>query len=137
MVLPKVSEDAKGLYKTFWGTTKKCGNKNLTQFLFQYNFQKCTGWAGSTLKYIMLQKGQTQFKNFTALASKFLKCVWRIWNIMHWSRWIGNQRKFSIFRERNSWLVYQIRSSDSNVIRSFSHVFLWGHILNTLYFHLN
>ena len=33
----------KGLHKTFWGTTKKCENKNLTQFLFQYSFQKWTG----------------------------------------------------------------------------------------------
>ena len=32
-----------GLHKTFWDTTKKCENKNLTEFLFQYNFRKCTG----------------------------------------------------------------------------------------------
>ena len=37
------SEDLKGLHKTFWGTTKKCENKNFTQFLFQYEFQKCMG----------------------------------------------------------------------------------------------
>ena len=30
----------KGLHKTFRGTTKKCEKKNLTQFLFQYSFQK-------------------------------------------------------------------------------------------------
>ena len=36
-------EGLKGLHKTFWRTTKKCENKNLTWFLFQYNFQKCTG----------------------------------------------------------------------------------------------
>ena len=34
-------EDLKGLQKTFTGTTKKCENKNLSQFLFQYNFLKC------------------------------------------------------------------------------------------------
>ena len=33
----------KGFLKPFWGTTKKCENKNLIKFLFQYNFQKCTG----------------------------------------------------------------------------------------------
>ena len=33
----------KGLHKTFRGTTKKYENKNLTQFLFQYSFQKWTG----------------------------------------------------------------------------------------------
>ena len=40
-----------GLHKTFWGTTKKCENKNLTFFkkiLFQYNSQKCTGQEGLT-----------------------------------------------------------------------------------------
>ena len=30
------------LHKTFWDTTKKCQDKNLTLFLSQYNFQKCT-----------------------------------------------------------------------------------------------
>ena len=33
----------KDLHKTFWGTTKECQNENLTEFLFQYNFQKCKG----------------------------------------------------------------------------------------------
>ena len=36
-----------GLHKTFWGTTKKCENKNLTQFLFQYrssNISKFQFW---------------------------------------------------------------------------------------------
>ena len=33
----------KGLHESFRGTTKKCENKNLTQFLFQYSFQKWTG----------------------------------------------------------------------------------------------
>ena len=32
-----------GLHKTFRGTTKKCENKDLSQFLFQYSFQKRTG----------------------------------------------------------------------------------------------
>ena len=31
------------LLSIFWGTTKKCENKNLAQFLFQYSFQKWTG----------------------------------------------------------------------------------------------
>ena len=30
-------------YKIFWGTTKKCENKNLTKYLSEYNFQKCMG----------------------------------------------------------------------------------------------
>ena len=34
------------LDKTFRGTTKKCENKNLTLFLFQYNFQISTGREG-------------------------------------------------------------------------------------------
>ena len=34
--------------KAFWGTTKKCENKYLTYFLFQLNFQKCTGRLGLT-----------------------------------------------------------------------------------------
>ena len=37
--LKRVYEGLKG----FWGTTKKCENENLTQFLFQYSFQK---WSG-------------------------------------------------------------------------------------------
>ena len=36
-------EDLKGLHKTFGDATKKFENKNLTGFLFQYNFQKCMG----------------------------------------------------------------------------------------------
>ena len=39
-VVKKVLKD---LHKTFSGTTKKCENKNLTYFLFQYNFLKCAG----------------------------------------------------------------------------------------------
>ena len=35
-------EGLKGFHKTFWGTTKKCENKNLTKFLFRYSFQKWT-----------------------------------------------------------------------------------------------
>ena len=35
----------KGLHKTFWGTTK-CENKNLSSFLFQYNFLEFTGRKG-------------------------------------------------------------------------------------------
>ena len=33
-------------HKTFWGTTKKCENKNLSYFLFKHNFLKCTGEKG-------------------------------------------------------------------------------------------
>ena len=40
--LKRFYEGLKGLRKTFWDTTKKCENKNLTQFSFQYSFQK---WA--------------------------------------------------------------------------------------------
>ena len=36
----------KGLYKTSRGTTKKCENENLSEFLFYYNFLKCTGRRG-------------------------------------------------------------------------------------------
>ena len=36
----------KTFIKIFWGTTKKRENKNLTLFLFQYNYQKCTGREG-------------------------------------------------------------------------------------------
>ena len=42
-------EGLKGLDKTFWDTTKKCENKNVGQFLFKYNFLKCTGREGLTL----------------------------------------------------------------------------------------
>ena len=31
------------VHKNFRGTTKKCENKSLTLFVFQYNFQICTG----------------------------------------------------------------------------------------------
>ena len=34
---------AKGLNKPFWATTKKCENKILSKFLYQYNFQKHNG----------------------------------------------------------------------------------------------
>ena len=41
--LKRFYEDLKGFCKTFRGTRKNCESKNLTKFLFQYNFQKCTG----------------------------------------------------------------------------------------------
>ena len=41
--LKRLHEGLEGLHKPFWGTTKKCQNKNLTQFLSQYSFQKWTG----------------------------------------------------------------------------------------------
>ena len=44
-------EGLKGLHKTFWGTTKKCENKNLSWFLFYYNFLKCTGCEGLTIDW--------------------------------------------------------------------------------------
>ena len=44
--LKRFYEGLKGLQKTFWGTTKKWEKKNLTYFLFQYDFQKCTGREG-------------------------------------------------------------------------------------------
>ena len=31
----------------------------------------------------MPQNGQTPFKNFAAIAARFLKCVWSFWDIMH------------------------------------------------------
>ena len=31
----------------------------------------------------MSQNGQTHFKNLTAFAARFLKCVWPFWDIMH------------------------------------------------------
>ena len=45
--------------KGFMKTTKKCENKNLTLFLFQYNFQKCTGREGlkqNIVKYKLVKK---------------------------------------------------------------------------------
>ena len=39
-------EGLKGLYKTFWGTTKKSQNKNLNKFLFYYNFLRWTEREG-------------------------------------------------------------------------------------------
>ena len=41
--LKRFYESLKDLHKTFLGAKQKCQNKNLTEFLFQYNFQKCTG----------------------------------------------------------------------------------------------
>ena len=38
------------IFTLLCGTTKKCKNKNLTYFFFQYNFQKCTGREGLSLK---------------------------------------------------------------------------------------
>ena len=47
--LKRFYESLNGLHKTFWRTTKKCEHKNLTYFLFQYNFQKCTRCLGLLL----------------------------------------------------------------------------------------
>ena len=43
LINPSRPKGLKGLHKTFSDTTEKCENKNLTYFLFQCNFQKCTG----------------------------------------------------------------------------------------------
>ena len=48
--LKRFYEGLKGIHKTFCGTTKKCQNKNLNYFFFQYNFQICTGREGLSLK---------------------------------------------------------------------------------------
>ena len=47
-------EEERGLHKTFWGTTKKYENKNLSPFLFYYNFLKCTGRDGLTIWLVLL-----------------------------------------------------------------------------------
>ena len=49
--LNRFYEGPKGLHKTFRHTAKKCENKNLTYFLFQYNFQKCTVPEGLKLTF--------------------------------------------------------------------------------------
>ena len=49
-------EGLKGLHKTFWGTTKKCENKNLIWFLFQCNFQKCTEREGLNNSYFVYRE---------------------------------------------------------------------------------
>ena len=41
--LKRFYEGLEGLPKTFSGTTKKCENNKLTQFLFQYSVEKWTG----------------------------------------------------------------------------------------------
>ena len=43
-----------GLHKNYWGTRKKCENKNLRQLLFCYNFLKYTGREG--LRFCMARK---------------------------------------------------------------------------------
>ena len=40
--LKRFYEGLYGLHKTFWGTTKTCGNNNWSSFLLQYNILKCT-----------------------------------------------------------------------------------------------
>ena len=48
--------------KTFWGTTKKCENENLTQFVFQYSFQKWTGLWGFRLFYLVFNSSFVSFQ---------------------------------------------------------------------------
>ena len=59
--LKRFYKGLKSLHKTFWGATKKCENKNLTWFLFQYyNFQKYTGrWV--------LTNSSSRFQNSCAI----------------------------------------------------------------------
>ena len=49
--LERFYEGLKSYHKTFWGTTKKCENENLIEFLFKFNFQKGTGREGLRWKY--------------------------------------------------------------------------------------
>ena len=44
--LKRFYEGLKGLHETFWGTTKKCENKNLSWFLFQYKLSEMHGTLG-------------------------------------------------------------------------------------------
>ena len=49
IIAPHSCVGLKGLHKTFWSTTKKCENKNVSLFLFQYNILKCTAQEGLTI----------------------------------------------------------------------------------------
>ena len=56
----------KAFIKPFWGTTQTCENTNLSSFLLQYNFLKCTKQEGLTSVTLLsyFQTGNKQhYKN--------------------------------------------------------------------------
>ena len=60
-----------------------CENKNLTYFLFQYNFQKCTGQEGLTIKickasiwdFLHLPRLKTIKNNFDFISYKHASAI--------------------------------------------------------------
>ena len=45
---------------------------------------RTTGITCFCIKPLISQNGQTHFKNPAVNAARFLKCLWPIWNTMHW-----------------------------------------------------
>ena len=61
-MVPQKVKTLKTFIKPFEAPQKKCQNKNLTYFLFQYNFQKCTGLWG--LKTVYMKNENTALSRF-------------------------------------------------------------------------
>ena len=74
-------EGPKDLHKTFWGTTKKCEKKNLSLFLFWYNFLKCTGREELRSEKVVFRCGQIYvIEKYPYIVKFCLYCrVW-CWN---------------------------------------------------------
>ena len=75
--LKRFYKGLKSLYKTFSGATRKCENKNLTWFLFQYyNFQKFKGrWVltNSSSRFqssCAIETGLSDFHKMTIMVMK-------------------------------------------------------------------
>ena len=93
--LKRFYEDLQGLHKTFWGTTRKCENKNLTLFWFHCNSQKCTGRDVLTLGLSSLFKKPKLGNESTWPATVFDKCLHQI---RFWSRGLCLTLNFTLFQ---------------------------------------
>ena len=99
-----------GLHKTFWRTTKKCENKNLSKFLFYYSFLKCTGlewFTISYLLYIICEKWKLYKKEFS----------WSIKKVLETPRKAGKQFNTSSIILSKQWyhnIVLKIRCCSSH-----------------------
>ena len=99
-----------GLHKTFWRTTKKCENKNVSKFLFYYSFLKCTGlewFTISYLLYIICEKWKLYKKEFS----------WSIKKVLETPRKAGKQFNTSSIILSKQWyhnIVLKIRCCSSH-----------------------
>ena len=124
MTVPwKASKGFMTALKFFWGNTKKCENRNLTQFLFQYIFLKCTGRYGLIDSYtlISLDSSITQYNNLVFPGGRVVlkpqKSVgWKSMVLKKSSTWLKTAKAAVIKRSMTfTWPMYRGKQNTMDV----------------------